>query len=109
MSTDSKTVTAQSDKALTNGQIFTLRLQNVMASGGGETAITASAFVNFGTQTETTAHHTTSMKDTIQTVNTMELGDAQKTAVYGLYSQYASVMDAWLGESNNIKSWAPAE
>ena len=107
MSTDSKTVTAQSDKALTNGQIFTLRLQNVMASGGGETAITASAFVNFGTQTETTAHHTTSMKDTVLAINDIwnSLNADQKAAVKDLYNQYSAVMTPWFeGRTNNLEA-----
>ena len=97
-------------KAVTNANAeFTARLKNIMACGGGEMEITASAFMVVADEALWSNSETTSMKDTIQTVNTMELGDAQKTAVYGLYSQYASVMDAWLGESNNIKSWAPAE
>ncbi len=97
------------DGALKNGE-FTLRLQNIMAVGGGDMEITASAFVKFGGETVTTQVSKTTMRDAILAVNDLaDLTAAQKAAVYGLYEQYSDVMAAWLGENNNIASWKPAE
>ena len=101
--------TFQKAGSLTNGQIFSLRLQGIMAANGGEKEITASAFVTFGDQPVSTSEHTTSMKQTIREVNSMtNLTDEQKAAVYGLYEKYQAVMDAWLeDQTNNIAAWKP--
>ena len=48
------------------------------------------------------------MQETIVAVNDMtELSDAQKTSVYNLYKKYEDVMAAWLGDKNQIATWAP--
>ena len=96
------------------GESMTLRLKNIMANNGGEMTIYGEAFLIFnidGQEVEaTTSARTTTMKSTIKEVNKMtELNDAQKSAVYDLYAQYADIMSAWLGETNNIKDWAPVE
>ena len=101
-------VTRTKDGAPANGE-FSLRLKNIMACGGGETEIVASAFVIFGENTATTEESKTTMKDTILAINNMDLSDVQKAAVYGLYAKYSAVMDAWLGDSNHIQNWQPAE
>ena len=79
--------------------IFTLRLKGIMAANGGEMAITGSAFVIFDVddQTVTTDAHTTTMKDTLETVNTnFESYTAdQQAAVKAMVIKYASKMEDW--------------
>jgi len=79
--------------------IFTLRLKGIMAANGGEMAITGSAFVIFDVedQTVTTDAHTTTMKDTLETVNTnFESYTAdQQAAVKAMVIKYASKMEGW--------------
>ncbi|MBR5569871.1 MAG: hypothetical protein IKW10_03160 [Oscillospiraceae bacterium] len=93
---------------------MTLRLHSIMANNGGEMTIYGEAFLILnidGQEVEaTTSARTTTMKSTIKEVNELtDLNDDQKSAVYGLYAQYADIMSAWLGETNNIKDWAPVE
>lgn len=92
------------DEQLTNGQIFTLRLKNIMACNGGEVEISACAFVNFGEEQVKTDTHTTTLRETVQYVNdNWDSYDATKrAAVTAYYNQYAAVMAPWLGDNNNI-------
>ena len=89
---------------LTNGQIFTLRLKNILACNGGEMDITASAFVSFGETTKTTDPHSTTMRATVEAVNDNwdSYTDDQRAAVLDLYAKHSAVIDGWLGENNNI-------
>jgi len=88
---------------------FTLRLNGIMAAGGGEMEIMGEPFVCFGEGVANGDTYTTSMKQTILAVNKLTtLTDTQKEAVYGLYEQYKAVMDTWFGTAtNNIATWAP--
>ena len=83
---------------------FTLRLKNIMAVGGGEAEITASAFVVIRGQTLETQIETTSMKDTLITINSIwnRLNTTQQNAVKALYNQHSTVMAPWLGDDNKI-------
>ncbi len=96
-------VTKSADGAPTDGS-FTLRLKNIMAAGGGEIPVTASAFVVIEGQTLTTQVQTTSMKDAVTAVNNIwsSLSTGQQDAVKALYNQHSATMAAWLGDDNNI-------
>ena len=88
-----------------NNGSFSLRLQNIMAAGGGEKEITAYAFVTVQGQTLKTQVQTTSMKATIVAVNDLwsSLDTTQQAAVRELYNRYSTVMAAWLeGKTNHI-------
>ena len=89
-----------------------LRLVNIMACNGGEMTIYAKATI-VDAESKVIAESAvaeTTMKETIKTVNALtNLTSEQKAAVYDLYEQYSDIMDAWLGENNNIKTWAPVE
>ena len=88
-----------------NNGSFSLRLQNIMAAGGGEKEITAYAFVTVQGQTLKTQIQTTSMKATIVAVNDLwsSLDATQQAAVRELYNRYSTVMAAWLeGKTNHI-------
>ena len=89
-----------------------LRLVNIMACNGGEMTIYAKATIvdAEGKVIAESAVAKTTMKETVETVNALtNLTSEQKAAVYDLYEQYSDIMDAWLGENNNIKTWAPVE
>ena len=89
--------------------IFSLRLKGIMAAGGGEQGVTATAFVVLNGKTVSTEVEQTTMKETILAVNAMtSLSAAQKASVYALYAAYKAVMDPWLAEenNNNIATWA---
>ncbi|MBR5570997.1 MAG: hypothetical protein IKW10_08940 [Oscillospiraceae bacterium] len=95
-------------KALNAEGLFTLRLKNIMKNNGGEMTIYGAPVVVVDGFAYTFSTTNTTMKKTIQAVNDLKtLTDDQKTAVYNLYEQYESVMSAWLGEKNNIATWAP--
>ncbi|MBE6981666.1 MAG: hypothetical protein E7437_05020 [Ruminococcaceae bacterium] len=101
--TAQKTVTKTREEALENGQSFTLRLSGILALGGGETPITASAFVNFAEATGTTPEHTTSLKTCILIINDkwQSLTAGQQTALRELYETYRSTIAPWLADREN--------
>ena len=88
---------------------ISLLLKNIMACNGGEMTIYAQAAIldAEGAVLAESAVEQTTMRETVEKVNELTgLTNDQKAAVYGLYAQYANTMDAWLGENNNIKTWA---
>ncbi len=79
---------------------FTLRLKNILANGGGEMEITASAFVIFGEeQSCDSEQQTTTMKQTLQAVDTAwetaGYTDEQKNAVKALCTEYYDDIQNW--------------
>lgn len=96
------------------GHTATLRLQNILAAGGGETSIYGNAFINFNvngeTVTATTSNATTSMKQMIEDVNSNvnEYTQEQMEAVQALVNKYVSDMAGW--SIDVIQAWtAPVE
>ncbi len=95
---------------------LSLRVKNILANNGGEAKITGNAILVFQINGETvyadTSANSTTMKETVKIVNDMEaeLNEEQKTAVYDLYTKYASVIDSWFTteEINKIQTWGPA-
>ena len=87
----------------TGKQEVTLRLKNILAAGGGEMNINATAFVILGDHTETSTQQTTTMKQTLQLVNDNwdSYNQTQRDAVKALCDKYA-VTQNW--ELNNILS-----
>jgi len=81
----------------TGKQEVTLRLKNILAAGGGEMNINATAFVILGDHTETSTQQTTTMKQTLQAVNQYwtEYTDAQRSAVKALCDKYYDIVRAW--------------
>ena len=78
--------------------MFTLRLKDILACGGGEMNINANAFVNFGDAAPVWSNtETTTMKDTIQTVdaNWSTYSAEQQEAVTGLMAQHADLISRW--------------
>lgn len=93
-------------KACNSSGLFTLRLNNIMKSSGGETAIYGAPVIVIGEQTIVLETTSTSMRDTIVAVNQLtDLSSTQKLAVYDLYREHSDIMDKWLGENNNIRNW----
>ena len=86
-----------------------LRLKNILAHNGGETPIYAKATIvdAEGNVIAESAVAETTMKDTIITVNSIgnQLSDDQALAVFAYYEQYQTIMDAWLGDNNDIQHW----
>ena len=86
-----------------------LRLKNIMANNGGETIIYAKATLKDaqGNVIAESAVAETTMKDTIIAVNKIgnQLNDDQALAVFAYYEQYQTIMDAWLGDNNDIQNW----
>jgi len=83
--------------------IVTLRLKDVLASGGGETPIYAEAFVLFDNgQTVKSDPYSTTMKQTLQTVNTVwdTLTQTQQDAVVALCNKFPDKVSDW--ELTNI-------
>lgn len=79
---------------------FTLRLKNILANGGGEMEITASAFVIFGEEESwNSEQQTTTMKQTLQAVDaaweTAGYTDEQKNAVKALCTEYYDDIQNW--------------
>jgi len=87
----------------TGKQEVTLRLKNILAAGGGEMNINATAFVILGDHTETSTQQTTTMKQALQLVNDSwdSYSQTQRDAVKALCDKYA-VTQTW--ELNNILS-----
>ncbi len=91
---------------LTGKQEITLRLKNILAAGGGEANIHATAFVTLAagedTGTFTGIQQTTSMKQALQAVDSVwnSYSIAQQDAVLALCNQYLDTVSAW--ELNNI-------
>ncbi len=80
----------------------TLRLKNILACNGGEVLVYAEAVVTFSNgKTEKSAAYSTTMKDTLQTINTAwaDYSEAQQAAVKALCDKYA-VTKNW--ELNHI-------
>ncbi len=101
---DGNAVICQKDGTPTGGT-FTLRLKNILACGGGEMNITATAFVNFNTgKYKYSNTETTTMKDTIQTVdaNWSDYSAEQQNAVIGLMANHADLIAKW--NLSNIKA-----
>ena len=87
----------------TGKQTVTLRLKGIMKSGGGEMNINANAFVTFDVdEGKTSADYTTTMKETIQTVDAAwsSYTEAQQQAVRALLSNYTEEIESW--NLNNI-------
>ncbi|MBR5569332.1 MAG: endonuclease [Oscillospiraceae bacterium] len=86
-----------------------LRLKNILANNGGEMTIYAKATIvdAEGEVITESAVAETSMKDTIIAVNAIgnQLNDDQALAVFAYYEQYQAIMDAWLGDNNDIQHW----
>lgn len=79
---------------------FTLRLQNILACGGGEMEITASAFAIFGEEkTWDSEAQTTTMKETLQAVDaaweTAGYNAEQKAAVQALCTEFYGIIQDW--------------
>ncbi|MBR5570070.1 MAG: family 43 glycosylhydrolase [Oscillospiraceae bacterium] len=91
---------------VTGKQDMTLRLKNILANDGGEMNISAAAEVNFAvgetTHTQTSAAYTTTMKETLQMVDSVwnSYTIEQQDAVLALCEQYRNVVENW--ELNNI-------
>ena len=91
---------------VTGKQDMTLRLKNILANNGGEMNISAAAVVNFAvgetTHTQHGAPYTTTMKETLQMVDSVWNGYSitQQDAVLALCEQYRNVVENW--ELNNI-------
>ena len=80
-----------------------LRLKNILKSGGGEMIVYGNAFVIFDNeQTVTSANYGTTMKEVLQAVNTAwnTYATEQRTAVKTLCDQYYTTVSAW--ELDNI-------
>ncbi len=80
----------------TGKQEVTLRLKNILAAGGGEMNINATAFVILGDHTETTQQQTTTMKQALQLVNDNwdSYSQTQRDAVKALCDKHA-VTQTW--------------
>ena len=82
---------------VTGKQDVTLRLKNILANNGGEMNISAAAVVNFvvgeTTHTQTSASYTTTMKQTLQMVDSVwnTYSMTQQDAVLALCEQYRNV------------------
>ena len=87
----------------TDGQVLTLRLQNILAAGGGDLEIHAQAIVKFSHVADPAvgSQQTTTMKDVLQSVNAAwdNYSEEQKQAVQALCGKF-DVTKAW--ELNNI-------
>ena len=81
--------------------VITLRLKNILHNNGGEMNINATAFVIFGEVTKTSQQQTTTMKQTLQMVNSAweTYSETQQVAVKTLCDQYP-VTKTW--DLNNI-------
>ena len=87
----------------TDGQVLTLRLQNILAAGGGDLEIHAQAIVKFSHVADPAvgSQQTTTMKDVLQSVNAAwdHYSAEQKQALQALCGKF-DVTKAW--ELNNI-------
>ena len=75
-----------------------LRLKNILKSGGGEMIVYGNAFVIFDNdQTVTSANYGTTMKEVLQTVNAAwdSFTDAQQNAVKTLCDRYLATVSTW--------------
>ena len=81
----------------TGKQEVTLRLKNILAAGGGEMNINATAFVILGDHTETSTQQTTTMKQALQLVNDNwdSYSQTQRDAVKGLCDRYYDTVSGW--------------
>ncbi len=87
----------------TGKQEVTLRLKNILAAGGGEMNINATAFVILADHTETSTQQTTTMKQALQLVNDSwdSYSQTQRDAVKALCDKHAVTQNWGL---NNILS-----
>ncbi len=107
-------VITKSQATATNEEIITLRLQGIMAANGGAVPVFAEAFVTFeGVENAVkTNPYNTTMKDTIETIETqLELGATAYTAeqiksIQGLIAKYEGKMSGW--NIDTIKAWTEA-
>ena len=92
----------------TVGENKALRLKNILANNGGEMTIYAKATLKDaeGNVIAESKVEQTSMKEVISIVNDMtDLGVDKEAAVYELYTKYDAIIDAWLGDNNQIATW----
>ena len=86
-------------KDFADGNVFTLRLRNIMANNGGETAVYGNAFVTFDIDNKvaTSKDYTTTMKQVIQTVDATwnSYSALQKNAVKTLLQNYLDAISDW--------------
>ena len=77
--------------------VFTARMQNILAAGGGEAVLEAYAFAVVNGQTVKTQWQATSMKQTLQAVNAGWAGynQTQKNAVKALCATYEAQVAPW--------------
>lgn len=79
--------------------IFTARVKNILANKGGEATLEAYAFVVANGETVKSDWRSTSMKDTLQTVDGLwsdaEYSWIQRNAVKGLCETYLTQVEAW--------------
>ncbi len=83
--------------------VVTLRLKNILACNGGEVPVYAEAVVTFSNgKTEKSAAYSTTMKDTLQTINTAwaDYSEAKQAAVKELCDKYLDTVSDW--ELTNI-------
>ncbi len=84
--------------------VFTARVQNILANNGGEATLEAYAFVRMGDVTVTSEWRSTSMKQTLQTVDatwhTAGYTQTQKLTVRELCGKYNAQVQLW--NLNNI-------
>lgn len=107
-------VITKSQATAANEEIITLRLQGIMAANGGAVPVFAEAFVTFDGVEDAvkTNPYNTTMKDTIETIETqLELGATAYTAeqiksIQGLIEKYESKMSGW--NIDTIKAWTEA-
>ncbi len=76
---------------------FTLRLKNILAVDGGLMEIHATAFVSFDGRTLPSQQHTTTMQQTLQTINGAwsDYSASQKAAVKDLCDRYYDTVSQW--------------
>lgn len=111
--TEDNVVTASKTEGF--GSVMTLRLQNILASGGGETRINGNVFITLTVDGEsytiTGKDRWTSMKTTVETVNKMLADDraaftkTQVTAMQNMLSKYEETKK-WSIDA--IMNWIPA-
>jgi len=86
--------------------IFTARVKNILANNGGEATLEAYAFVVVNGETVNSGRQSTSMKNTLQAVNTAWFTagytQTQRSAVKDLCNQYKAQVEDW--ELDNIFS-----
>ena len=77
--------------------IYSARLQNILAKGGGEMSIVGYPVIYFGDLAANGSQHAITMKRTLQNINGTwhKLSDKQKEAVQTLCDTYKSTVSKW--------------